>query len=98
MEILQLERREKIAAGLVLAALSGAILYARKDGRIAHARNYPGGSFIIDVLKETRQKSIRISGALLSLNPLRLEVDDTEHSGAELDEFEEVFDPSSDIE
>lgn len=92
MEAPRLERRDKIVAGIVLMALGGAIEYARRDGRYVHARNYPGGSFIIDVLKDTKERSIRISGALLSLNPLKLEVDDSEHSDADLDEVEAVFD------
>lgn len=96
MEKLQLERREKIAAGIVLAALgTGAALYARKGDRLGHARNYPAGSFIIDVLKGAKERSIRLSGEIFSLDPLRIEVDNVEHTEADLTEIEKVFEIDS---
>lgn len=91
MEKPQLERRDKIAAGIVLGALAGVAVYAKKEGRLGHARHYPGGSYIIDVIKSSKEKSIRISGVITNLNPLKITVDKATHSDEELDEVEDVF-------
>lgn len=92
MEKYQLERREKIAAGIVLAAIATkTAIWARKGNKLGHAREYPGKSFIIDVLEDGREQTIRIAGMIKSLNPLRIEIDDREHTDVELDTVEELF-------
>jgi len=95
MEKHQLDRREKIATGIVLASVGAVALWAKKDGRIGVARSYPGGSFFIDVIKDAKNEvSVRMAFVLKSLQPLKIEFGDSEHSDYELDELEETFEES----
>jgi hypothetical protein len=99
VEKYQLERREKIAETIVLAAMAtGVGLQARKGDRVGLAQNYPSGSFYIDVYKDEvgvfenlEEKYIRISGRIKSLTPLKLEIEPVEHSDSDLDVVQDVF-------
>ncbi len=93
MEKYQLERREKIAAGIVLASAGLVALWARKEDRIGVARRYPGGAFFIDIIKDARDEaSVRIAFVLKRLNPPEIDFEGVENTDAELDVVEETFD------
>jgi len=95
MEKEQQDRLKVIAKRAILAA--GALgLYTYRDEILGHARSYPAGSYIVEIVNDVREKSIRLTGRILSRdeNNLELDVDkDSEISEKDESELDDQFSP-----
>jgi hypothetical protein len=92
MEKFQLERREKIAAALVLAGIGASAIRARKDGITGIARLYPGGWVFADALRDGMETaSARLSFRIRKTEPLDFEFGDAELTETELKDIEDAF-------
>jgi hypothetical protein len=89
------ERLKKIAKAAVVPILIGGLLAleTRGEKKKGHARYYPGGSFIIDILRDSKERGIRLSGKVINNDPnnLELEVDNLGTSDEEMEELEDMF-------